>query len=124
MQKRIWVETGNRLGVKPQDWNKSDLDNYLRFASAVGWYDENRRNNGRESGWLQYSYYMGMVRNDPSWGRGGLPGVGWLQLLCSEIDLLCVETIIMIGVGEGWRILPVNLFGYSFLALRLVNCDI
>ena len=39
VQKQIWVKTGNRLGIRPQDWNRSDEQNYYRFASAVGWYN-------------------------------------------------------------------------------------
>ncbi|MEM6403536.1 MAG: GUN4 domain-containing protein, partial [Cyanobacteria bacterium P01_D01_bin.116] len=109
VQKRIWVRTGNRLGVKIGDWNEEDRKNYMRFASAVGWYDENSKNNERESGWMNYDDYMDRVETvdpsmDPSMGgggfRGGLPGWGgnpW------------------VGGGEVWS---------SFLALRFVNCNI
>ncbi|MDJ0618439.1 MAG: DUF3856 domain-containing protein [Calothrix sp. MO_192.B10] len=67
VQKKIWVKTGNRLGVKPGDWNDSDTQNYLRFANAVGWY--NYRQRGRGS-FVSYDYYM--TRRLP----GGLPGIG------------------------------------------------
>ena len=40
VQKEIWVDKGNRLGIRPQDWNRSDYQNYQKFASAVGWYNE------------------------------------------------------------------------------------
>ena len=51
VQKRIWVRTGNRLGVKIEDWNEEDRKNYIRFASAVGWIDENSNKNDR-GGWM------------------------------------------------------------------------
>ncbi|MEH2011730.1 AAA-like domain-containing protein [Nostoc sp.] len=40
VQKEIWIKTGNRLGIKPEDWNNLDDKNYIQFAKAVGWYDE------------------------------------------------------------------------------------
>ncbi|MEH2251842.1 AAA-like domain-containing protein [Nostoc sp.] len=40
VQKEIWIKTGNRLGIKPEDWNSNDYKNYIQFAKAVGWYDE------------------------------------------------------------------------------------
>ena len=80
MQKRIWVETGNRLGVKPEDWNEKDSYNYLRFASTVGWYDD-RKNNEREFPW-DYNDYMKMVTVDPKhWGPGGLPWLYKVQMV-------------------------------------------
>jgi hypothetical protein len=51
----------------------------LRFANAVGWYND-RRKNERESPWVDYWDYIKKVRNDPfdsskKWGipTGGLP---------------------------------------------------
>ena len=88
VQKRIWVETGNRLGVKPEDWNQEDEKNYLRFASTVGWYND-KKNNERESDWMQYSDYIEVVKNNPSQYKGGLPGVVgvYRNLLFSRCDL-------------------------------------
>ncbi|OYE01603.1 AAA-like domain-containing protein [Nostoc sp. 'Peltigera membranacea cyanobiont' 232] len=40
VQKEIWSKTGNRLGIKLNDWNNSDYGNYIQFVKAVGWYDE------------------------------------------------------------------------------------
>ncbi|MEH2273700.1 MAG: GUN4 domain-containing protein [Nostoc sp.] len=42
VQKEIWIKTGNRLGIKPEDWNNFYYKNYIQFAKAVGWYDEKR----------------------------------------------------------------------------------
>lgn len=39
VQKQIWKNTGNRLGITI--WTKKDNENYYRFASRVGWYDKN-----------------------------------------------------------------------------------
>ncbi|MGD1911404.1 MAG: GUN4 domain-containing protein, partial [Rivularia sp. (in: cyanobacteria)] len=113
VQKRIWVRTGNRLGVKIEDWNEEDRKNYIRFASSVGRYDENSKNNERESGWMNYHDYMDRVETvdpsmDPSMGgfRGGLP-------LVSSYPL---------GIFEEFFSRAFN--GGSFLALRLVYCNI
>ncbi|AFY34678.1 AAA-like domain-containing protein [Calothrix sp. PCC 7507] len=38
VQKEIWISTGNRLGIKLDEWNDKDTENYLRFAKAVDWY--------------------------------------------------------------------------------------
>lgn len=38
VQKEIWIKTGNRLGVKSEDWTNKDTENYIKFARAVGWY--------------------------------------------------------------------------------------
>ncbi|WP_414622354.1 AAA-like domain-containing protein [Calothrix sp. CCY 0018] len=73
VQKEIWVKTGNRLGVNLKDWNDSDTKNPLRFASAVGWYnDENRYD-----GFVEWRDYIKTVRDDPLSPevRGGLPRV-------------------------------------------------
>ncbi|MEM6398718.1 MAG: AAA-like domain-containing protein [Cyanobacteria bacterium P01_D01_bin.116] len=72
VQKEIWVKTGNRLGIKPSDWNNSDLENYLRFASAVGWYNDENEKRGF---WVRSDDYIKTVRDDPSSPkyRGGLP---------------------------------------------------
>ena len=40
VQEEIWIKTGNRLGIKPEDWNLNDYKNYVQFAKTVGWYDE------------------------------------------------------------------------------------
>ncbi|MGB7377502.1 MAG: AAA-like domain-containing protein [Rivularia sp. (in: cyanobacteria)] len=73
VQKEIWVKTGNRLGINPND---KDNKNYLLFASAVGWYNDKNKTQ-RESGFnMQWRDYIKIVRDDPSSPsrfRGGLP---------------------------------------------------
>ncbi|MFN6565249.1 MAG: AAA-like domain-containing protein [Nostoc sp. ChiSLP01] len=61
IQKKIWLDTGNRLGMK--DWNDNDEQNYNRFTSAVGWENEGLQD------------YMERVKKDPRSPsvRGGLP---------------------------------------------------
>ena len=75
VQKKIWVKTGNRLGIKPGDWNDSDTQNYYKFISAVGWYNDKKYNAGRGS-WVSYSDIIGRINKDPISPRvrGGLPG--------------------------------------------------
>ncbi len=79
VQKDIWVKTGNRLGIKPGDWNNSDYQNYLRFASAVGWYNEKKDNEGSGSfaGYSMLDYIQSITDKDPytSTVRGGLPTI-------------------------------------------------
>ncbi len=77
VQKEIWVKTGNRLGINPNDWNDSDYKNYLLFASAVGWYNNDGNKNERESGFVQYNDYIKTVKDDPLSPliRGGLPRI-------------------------------------------------
>jgi AAA-like domain/GUN4-like len=69
VQKKIWEETGNRLGIKLDDWNDNDRKNYLRFASAVGWYNE------MSGEWLKYEEYMKPIKEGKQI-EGGLPSVG------------------------------------------------
>ncbi len=38
VQKKIWDDTGNRLSIT--ELKKSDIENYLRFAYHIGWYDD------------------------------------------------------------------------------------
>ncbi|MEM7554814.1 MAG: AAA-like domain-containing protein [Cyanobacteria bacterium P01_A01_bin.84] len=40
VQKKIWVKIGNGLDIKYNSWSDRDWENYLRFASYVGWYDQ------------------------------------------------------------------------------------
>jgi hypothetical protein len=68
VQKKIWVDgTGNR-GRK--DMNEIlSVKNYLRFASAVGWYNE------RQNSFVRYDELMKRINKDPTSPevRGGLP---------------------------------------------------
>ncbi|MBC1279695.1 GUN4 domain-containing protein, partial [Nostoc sp. UCD121] len=67
VQKKIWISTKNRLGVKRGDWNEKDTENYLRFAKAVGWYDENY------NGFVSYDDLIKRIKHNSAYGRGGLP---------------------------------------------------
>ncbi len=77
VQKKIWISTGNRLGIKPSEWNDKDSENYFRFATAVGWYDNKKRDEETGSqargGFVSsYSEINERIKNDPS-VRGTLP---------------------------------------------------
>jgi len=84
VQKKIWVDTRNKLGIKVEDWNDNDKKNYLRFASAVGWYNE--RQESEPSRGIVDIYYelIERIKKDPDSQevRGAipyLPGVGVLE---------------------------------------------
>ncbi|MBD2512579.1 AAA-like domain-containing protein [Nostoc muscorum FACHB-395] len=70
VQKEIWTKTGNRLGIKPEDWTDKDLENYLQFARAVGWYDDKleRQLSSADQGRLYKR-----IKEDSVYGIGGLP---------------------------------------------------
>ncbi|MBC1299309.1 GUN4 domain-containing protein [Nostoc sp. UCD122] len=93
VQKEIWISTKNRLGVKPEDWNDLDNENYLRFAKAVGWYDdkiEDTKSRSRGS-FVSYYDYIKRIKENSAYGRGGLPrldGVlaGGTKFLFSRCD--------------------------------------
>ena len=56
VQKQIWVETGNRLGIiEPSE---EDGKNYERFISSVGWYDSERKD------WKDYTEMIEVVEKD------------------------------------------------------------
>ncbi|TWH53981.1 AAA-like domain-containing protein [Dulcicalothrix desertica] len=79
VQKDIYKETGNRLGLKPQDWNDKDTENYYNFARRVGWYnDKLEETEGRRQssgGFMRYEDYIERIKDDPlnPTVRGGLP---------------------------------------------------
>ncbi|MCG6137668.1 MAG: GUN4 domain-containing protein [Nostoc sp. LLA-1] len=79
VQKEIWINTGNRLGVTPTEWTSKDEENYLNFAKAVGWYDENKVNETRSSRGelVSLEELMRGIKNNPSRYNGSLPKVGW-----------------------------------------------
>ncbi|MEH2103606.1 MAG: AAA-like domain-containing protein [Nostoc sp.] len=108
VQKKIWISTKNRLGVKPEDWNDLDNENYLQFAKAVGWYDEkieDTTSRGRGSFVRSNDYYKRIEENS-LYGRGGLP--------------LGLPFGVLLGTAE--RVYRGG--NTSFLALRLVKCNI
>ncbi|BBD63140.1 WD-40 repeat protein (plasmid) [Nostoc sp. HK-01] len=81
VQKEIWIKTGNRLGIKPGDWTDKDRDNYLQFARAVGWYDNELKNDTSRSrgGFVSYDLLIRRIEEDPVYGRGGLPAQDWAE---------------------------------------------
>ncbi|MEH2455757.1 AAA-like domain-containing protein [Nostoc sp.] len=64
VQKKIWISTGNRLVIKPQDWTEKDVENYLRFAKTVGWY---------EGDFVGYNKLMERIKQNSTKYRGSLP---------------------------------------------------
>ncbi|MBW4670858.1 MAG: AAA-like domain-containing protein [Cyanomargarita calcarea GSE-NOS-MK-12-04C] len=116
VQKKIWVDTGNRLGIKVEDWNDNDINNYLRFASAVGWYNEQPSSSGE---YVRYEELIDRIKKDPyrSKIRGGIPAysrVGGIPGIPGEGMVL--------GVVGGGTVRGREVT--SFLALRFVNCSI
>lgn len=94
VQKGIWISTKNRLGVKPEDWNDLDTENYFRFAKAVGWYDDKIEDStSRErGGFVSYSEFYKRIKDNSKGRRGGLPYLvfsvaGQHILLLSRCDL-------------------------------------
>ncbi|WP_174709038.1 AAA-like domain-containing protein [Nostoc sp. TCL240-02] len=77
VQKEIWIKTGNRLGIKPVEWNGKDDENYLQFARAVRWYDDKQENTtgrSRDSfAIVSRDLLIKGIKKDPEYGRGGLP---------------------------------------------------
>ena len=73
VQKKIWAETGNRLGITR--WTKQDEENYLAFASVVGWYDKDKNS------FYGYSQLVNHVEKNYEQARVGiLPFVGGYRL--------------------------------------------
>ncbi len=110
VQKKIWKQTGNRLGIKREDWTTKDEENYYKFAAAVGWYNFGDNETGtvgsqgqRRGDVVTYEELLKGIESNPEM-VGSLPW--WEAYLLPYYG----------GGGRGW--------GDSFLALRLVNCNI
>ncbi|WP_292706442.1 MULTISPECIES: AAA-like domain-containing protein [unclassified Nostoc] len=78
VQKKIWISTHNRLGAKPQDFNEKDVENYLRFAKTVGWYDlkatgHNQELDRSESGYLSLDELYDHIKDKSDRYNGSLP---------------------------------------------------
>lgn len=75
VQKEIWLETHNRLGIKLDQWNDQDRKNYLQFARAVRWYDKVREETGdsRGASVVSYDELIAGIKNNPKRYRGSLP---------------------------------------------------
>ncbi|BDA69809.1 hypothetical protein CAL7716_039750 [Calothrix sp. PCC 7716] len=94
-QKRIYLETGNKLIRNESEYNKLyNPEQYALFIKKVGWYNPNQANE-RTGGWVEYNQLV--WQSD----MGGAP-VGHLPYL------------------DGYRIGT----WFSSLALQLVNCNI
>ena len=123
VQKEIWLETGNRLGIKTGDFSGLDYENYLRFASAVGWYNDAHARRRSGSKWVSYRELMGKItaKYAPYEFRGRLPvagnGLPWSGRgsVDSNGDYQRFISDVMVRT-DGAR--------YSFLALRLAKCNI
>ncbi|MEH2087142.1 AAA-like domain-containing protein [Nostoc sp.] len=106
VQKKIWIDTKYRLGVKPEDWNDKDLENYLRFAKAVGWYNASKQNESSEGYYVSYSEVIKGIKDNPLRYRGALPAVNFPWPSGSKELHLVYE------------------YKTPSLALRLVKCNI
>ncbi|NJM18913.1 MAG: hypothetical protein HC907_09465 [Richelia sp. SM1_7_0] len=78
VQKKIWIDTGNRIGIKLEDWNDRDRNSFSDFLYRVGWNNDNPPKGYLTSlNWLWYKDYMKLINKnpfDPSL-RGGMPVV-------------------------------------------------
>ncbi|MCW5318834.1 hypothetical protein GTQ43_35845 [Nostoc sp. KVJ3] len=74
VQKEIWKHIGNRLGIEQLEiWTKKDYENYLRFATAVGWYiaDKKARDNnlaGLRRRFLEDDKIFNSKKDNPYYG--------------------------------------------------------
>ncbi len=77
VQKEIWIQTGNRLGIKPEQWNDNDKENYKRFSRVVGWYDDNKvrvNETGSSGDFVSYDELLSRIKTNPLLSpRGSLP---------------------------------------------------
>ncbi|MBD2777023.1 GUN4 domain-containing protein [Iningainema sp. BLCCT55] len=97
----MWIQTGNRLGIRPEKWDNKDFENYKRFSRAVGWYDDQVGVNetGSSSGFVSYEGLLSRIKKDPLLSpRGSLPknlahdySVSNQGVLFSDCDLLAAQ---------------------------------
>ncbi|MBD2511863.1 AAA-like domain-containing protein, partial [Nostoc muscorum FACHB-395] len=82
VQKEIWIKAGNRLGIKPQDWNDKDSENYLQFARAVQWYNNEQEDTTGDSigGFVSRDLLIKGIKKNSEYGRGGLPYTMYVPL--------------------------------------------
>ncbi|MEA5567786.1 AAA-like domain-containing protein [Anabaena sp. UHCC 0399] len=75
VQKEIWIRTNNKLGLKLEDFANTNMDNYLRFAKTVGWYDAKKAVQGstKKGEWVSnYGELLERIKNNPKI-RGSFP---------------------------------------------------
>ena len=76
VQKKIWLETHNGLGIKLDQWNEQDRKNYLQFARVVRWYDQVREETGdSRSTFVSSDELIAGIKKNPNRYRGSLPGI-------------------------------------------------
>ncbi|MDF5715209.1 MAG: GUN4 domain-containing protein, partial [Rhizonema sp. NSF051] len=76
VQKEIWINTGNRLGIKLEQWNDKDQENSKKFSRAVGWLDDKGIGNktGSSGGYVSYNEIFKRINLYPQL-RGSLPSI-------------------------------------------------
>ncbi len=118
VQKEIWIQTKNRLGIKYDQWNETDSENYRRFSRAVGWYDDDTRVNetGSSGGIVSYEELFMRIKTNPYRYKGSLP-------IERQEPYILRDDPILIRENPG-REPYISTSLRSFLALRLVKCNI
>jgi len=120
VQKQIWINTMNRLGITlaewtDNEWTYKDEANYVEFAKQVGWYNERQQEGSSRGSWVSYSELINGIKENPGRYRGGLPGV--------NIFNKYLEDSLLYRVWQINTTLDTIKPSYS-LALRLVKCNI
>ena len=122
VQKQIWKNTGNRLGINIQSWTEIDEDTYRSFVSRIGWYD------GGLGRWQNYSDIMRRVEKDGLKSPVGiLPIVGMVSEIRKKIPDIgrAVREDGSVVKYSRWSWFDWELReGQSSLVLRLVNCNV
>ena len=122
VQKQIWKNTGNRLGINIQSWTEKDEDTYRSFVSRIGWYD------GGLGRWQNYSDIMRRVEKDGLKSPVGiLPIVGMVSEIRKKIPDIgrAVREDGSVVKYSRWSWFDWELReGQSSLVLRLVNCNV
>ncbi|BBD62845.1 WD-40 repeat-containing protein (plasmid) [Nostoc sp. HK-01] len=72
VQKQIWINTGNKLGIKPEDLANKNFENYLRFSKAVRWYNDRGQEGNSIGRFVSYGSLIKRIKNNPTY-RGSLP---------------------------------------------------
>jgi hypothetical protein len=108
VQKEIWISTGNRLGIEPNEWTSKDTENYLKFAKAVGWYAEKATgdNQAKEEGFVSYDQLMKSINENSAGYEGSLPFL--------PTFFVCIADF---GGGKGW-------YGFGRFCGLLSRCDL
>lgn len=92
VQKRIYLETGNKLIRNEAEFNKLyNAENYEFFIKSVGWYNRNQANQRTGGGWVEYNQLVGsMEYNQLVWRTDMVGAPGEYKggvLLLSSCDL-------------------------------------